>query len=129
MAVRYWESTMRRSSSRARGSGAAERSMAAPEVQKADQCFSAAAKVAEGSAGVWLARWKPQQKAGRAVAGGSTQRWADTPSVAAGAPGVWLARWKPQQKARRSVAGVSTKRCADTCWMAAAMPGQAMRTV
>src|ERR1035437_8004456 len=87
MAVRYWESTMRRSSSRARGSGAAERSMAAPEVQKADQCFSAAAKVAEGSAGVWLARWKPQQKARRSVAGGGTKRGAGPSWEAAAAPG------------------------------------------
>ena len=52
MAVRYCESTMRRSSSWARGSGAAERSIAAPEFQKADQCRSAAAKVAEGRQGV-----------------------------------------------------------------------------
>src|ERR1035441_4790101 len=78
MAVRYWERTMRRSSSRARGSGAAERSMAAPEVQKEDQCFSAAAKVASGVARVWLTRWKAQQNERRSDAGVRTKRCADS---------------------------------------------------
>jgi hypothetical protein len=43
MAVWYCERTIRRSNSRTRGSGAAARSIAAPEFQNADQCFSAAA--------------------------------------------------------------------------------------
>src|SRR5664280_1339112 len=103
IAVRYWESTMRRSSSRARGSGAAERSMAAPEFQKADQCFSAAAKVAAGGAGFSLSI--------RAKLG----LFSPAPS-------------KAQQKARRSLVGVRTKRWADSCLMAAATPGQAMLT-
>src|SRR5215472_3370598 len=45
MAVRYCERTMRRSSSRARGSEAAERSMVAPVFQKSAQCVRLAAKV------------------------------------------------------------------------------------
>src|SRR5260370_33941520 len=87
MAVRYCERTMRRSSSRARGSEPAERSMAAPEVQKADQCFSAAAKVAVGSPAVRTVGWKLQQKARRSLAGVRTKRWADSCFIAAAMPG------------------------------------------
>src|SRR3954469_1839067 len=87
IAVRYCESTMRRSNSRARGWDAAPRSMAAPERQKADQCFSAAAKVVEGSAGVWPVGRNPQQNANWSAAEVSTKRCADSCWIAAGEPG------------------------------------------
>ncbi len=61
--------------------------MAAPEVQKADQCFSAAAKAAVGSPAVWPEGWKAQQKARRSLAGVRTKRCADSCFIAAAMPG------------------------------------------
>ena len=78
IAVRYCESTIRRSSSFARGSAAAERSIAAPEFQNSRQCFSAESSVAPGSQPALPARRKPQQKANPAPSGVSTNRCAES---------------------------------------------------
>src|SRR4051794_23947492 len=82
MAVRYCESTMRRSSSFARGSAEVS-SMAAPEFQKLSQYLAAAVKNERGSSAAAPLPLKPQQNARLSVVEERTKRCGASRLIAA----------------------------------------------